>query len=1303
MLMAVSGLRAQEGVEVGKIHKTQADTIWGQAGKVVLLREYLGMANEFYLSANGKFIIGKDEDASFIYEIATGNSVFYDDRVVAEVKDFLNYVSSKSIVRNGVEINYNKNGLACETPIYASEDLNTIVMGTHINNGIEGQRLYTMVVFDGNGQLIDTMPHYESALTSGHGSLLWGLSPDGQIGAGKSSVNGAFSNNSPALWDRTVDKTVSLGDIMTGQLEGSMYGVSFDGTLLTGDRQDKAIYVMYDREKHAVTSIKEILPDPGFTMSVGSHIEPGIVAGFDQREPTDVYGRTAWLYFINEDRKVSFNDYFTNLYGLNMEPAYPIFSPGKFTRDLRTMVGTTYDAGAWLGYVVFLDPAQIYAMPRSAAIRQIRGTVNVEIKWQAALKGEYTVKEYVVYCDSVAVTHVPAGATENYSYEHIGVSSGTHYYQVQAVYTDGGVSDYTDKMLIQIIGDGECLPVREISATVTYNRTVRVAWGMPSSIISKGAASQKIEPGKKSVMKHEASAKKTDAKYIAEGGLDRVSSFNTNIESASAAILVGDYIYVSDFRGNTITAFNTLNGAKETAKNIEGMGDVYDMVSHNQTFYSVGYSAYISEIRLTDIKDPSSLTLSKRYEVANADNIRGLSHIAYIEGEDGGADMLMAGSYNSLFFYKTDGSGDLVENSAEIAQRFDISNVVISGSAYYKGRLYLANQADNAHTPKVEVFDFKTGEHLFSSNIAEAFPEITMEADYPNYDLSAAGLTVGTLEDGTVVLEFMTQPLVTYNYLATVEIESSPDIAGYNVYRDGDQLNTELLESRHYIEDITEPGTYKYSVEVVSSAGYKAKSDPSIDAEVQIYTIGSCDAPKIAAIWESNKMAVMEWAEPAEATGLVGFNIYRDHIQIAKEIMDVERFVDQEPGKGEHVYHVEAFYDNSCVAADSARINITFEGKAMPPAAVQFSFSEEEGKETNTHTTTWELPFFEEPMALGYGGTSVQSAGFDGTTTIYAVIGWKAADMGMFDDLYLVGMESVLGGEVKVWNAIVYVNDTLVYNQPINERQRPRQWVQTFLNQSFPMKQRDEIAVGYMVQLYAINDAILSFDAGPVAAAGKSDLFSADGKTFYAASASGANANLSINALVVRKRDLEQASKMSDPQAYIESKVMRFASSSVQLTEPQSIESVKTTSESYSLKGFNVYRDDQKVNDMLLTDFKFVETGMVPGPYTYEVSAVYADGQEEKSEPLDVNTLYTANRPGEAVCPVSFLPNPVQDMLYIKGEYASLSIIDMTGRVVLADVRNVQNLPMANFQSGIYFVKVTTENGQVYITKIVKK
>ncbi|MBD5388337.1 T9SS type A sorting domain-containing protein [bacterium] len=70
---------------------------------------------------------------------------------------------------------------------------------------------------------------------------------------------------------------------------------------------------------------------------------------------------------------------------------------------------------------------------------------------------------------------------------------------------------------------------------------------------------------------------------------------------------------------------------------------------------------------------------------------------------------------------------------------------------------------------------------------------------------------------------------------------------------------------------------------------------------------------------------------------------------------------------------------------------------------------------------------------------------------------------------------------------------------------------------------------------------------------------------------------------------------------------------------------------------------------------------------------------------------------------MSFLPNPVQDMLYIKGEYASLSIIDMTGRVVLADVRNVQNLPMANFQSGIYFVKVTTENGQVYITKIVKK
>ncbi|MCM1169043.1 MAG: T9SS type A sorting domain-containing protein [Bacteroides sp.] len=1308
LLMAVCGLQAQ--VQPGEQHPTVADTINGKAGKVVIFKEYAGLADYTYLSANGRFLYGgSDESAdepgtSFIYEIATGKSVFFNDRVVGQVIDFDNYVTSKSIVRDGNTIEYKTQGLKCSVPMCASGDLNVISMSTYIPQELNEvvHSLYTAVVFDGNGNLIDTMPHFEKELTTGHGSYLWGISADGRIGAGKSSVNGAFSNNSPAFWDRNIDKTFSLADVLSGKTDGTLNAANEDGTYLTGERNSVAIYVVYDKEAHTY-EIKEILPEPGNEMSDGVCVENKVVLGFDQKATTDVFARNPWVYFIEQNRKVYLNEYLENLYGLSMEPEYPMFSPGKISKDANIITGTTYDNGVWIPYAIFLNPTQIYAMPRSVSVRQPRNTVNAEIRWQAALKGNYTIKEYKVYCDGseTAIGTIPATNAENYTYAHIGVGAGRHEYQVQAIYTDGGVSELTEKIQIQIIGDGECLPVRDINASIQYNRTVRVAWGLPSSIVSNtDQASAKFEPGSKEVVKHAASvSKKADAKYIAQGDLDRISSFNTNIESASAAVLVGDYLYVSDYRNNAITVFNTLSGAKEAAVEIPGLGLVYDMFYHNGIIYCVGYTEHVSEIRLRDPQDPTTLSLSRRWTVLD-ENVR-LSHISYIKGENGQEDMLMLGGYDNIFFYKTDGSGDTVDGASALAERFDISELSISGSAYYKGRVYFANQSELGHTPRVEVFDFATGEHLFSSNLAESFPEIVEIADYPSYDLSMAGLTVGELENGTVVLECMTQPRVSYNYVATVEIESSPDISGYNVYRDGEKLNAELLQARHYTEDITEPGTYTYSVEVVSSKGYKAMSETSDNVEVEIYPIGRCDAPRILNVVESNEMAVISWEWPESSAGLVGFNIYRDGAEIANGL-DAERFVDQNPTKGKHNYSVEAFYDNSCRAADTMEIEITFEGKPMPPAAVHVDVISEEGKTTNTHTVAWELPFFEEPMAMGYCGTAGYSASFDGTTTIYAVVGWTADQMDMFDDLYLVGVEFVLSGEVVGWNSVVYVDDKMVYNQPITTRQRPCEWVQVYFSKNFPMKQEKEIAVGYMVQLKAMNEAILTFDAGPVAFSGKSDLISPDGLDYASAAQSGVNANLAINALVVRQRDMEQAAKSNDPQAYIESKAMRLSSVPARLGAVNPIESVKSTSEKYALKGFYVYRDDEKLNDEVLTSMSFVADGMAVGSYTYEVSALYADGKEEKSDPVYVDRS-AANQDNQTACPVAFYPNPVQDVLYIEGEYASLSLIDMTGRVVLSDIRNEQVLPMANFQSGIYFVKVTLANGQSYITKIVKK
>ncbi|MCH5244817.1 MAG: T9SS type A sorting domain-containing protein, partial [Lentimicrobiaceae bacterium] len=195
-------------------------------------------------------------------------------------------------------------------------------------------------------------------------------------------------------------------------------------------------------------------------------------------------------------------------------------------------------------------------------------------------------------------------------------------------------------------------------------------------------------------------------------------------------------------------------------------------------------------------------------------------------------------------------------------------------------------------------------------------------------------------------------------------------------------------------------------------------------------------------------------------------------------------------------------------------------------------------------------------------------------------------------------------------------------------------------------------------------------------------------------------ANLLINALVVRKRDLEDAAKSADPKAYIQKKA--FVAGAAPMGEVKPIASApKTTSESYTLQGFNIYRDEVKLNEELLKTFSFEDHGLeFGGEYMYQVSAVYAD-QEVMSEEVWLSNV--ANGAAEAVCPIAVQPNPVQDVLHIDGEYTTLSLIDMTGRVVLSDVRNAKNISMTNFKTGLYFVRIVLTNGEEYITKIVKQ
>jgi len=73
-----------------------------------------------------------------------------------------------------------------------------------------------------------------------------------------------------------------------------------------------------------------------------------------------------------------------------------------------------------------------------------------------------------------------------------------------------------------------------------------------------------------------------------------------------------------------------------------------------------------------------------------------------------------------------------------------------------------------------------------------------------------------------------------------------------------------------------------------------------------------------------------------------------------------------------------------------------------------------------------------------------------------------------------------------------------------------------------------------------------------------------------------------------------------------------------------------------------------------------------------------------------------------ALTSVSISPNPVRDVLNIKGDTGEVTIVDINGRLVYTAVHNqFSSINFSNINSGIYFVKVENEKGS-FTEKIIK-
>jgi hypothetical protein len=1271
-LMAAGTIKAGPATENGQIEIMQ-----GQRGKYIFFRG-VGGAQKTSSSPDMRYIGGGNNsgERGFIYDIVA-DSLFITPNSAEYIQSPNLYAGGGKIVKNGQIVNLD--------PVYQGEsdswkDLSIwaatpnvdkiFVMGYKSLWDAPAGKTRTanyMFVYDSDGHVIDTIEpvwamaeHGDEFINAGYGERVNACNSDGTILVGHSDYPEGNVNFTAAFWDVTNDTSYGLYEDPTN-CWGTLQSVNNDGSLIAGAVGSDIWLIRYDRQAKSYT--RERIPySPGMGYSLSAGIsETGLVLYVQSTSVADPASRETYLYNIQDGDLVKLEDYCRELYGIEIN--YPTATGSSISDDGRLITGWTYKDAIYYPYAVILDSVQLYARPRNVTAKQLRGTANVGINWQLPIKSMHTLTGFNVYRDGQKINSSLISASTKF-YEDLAVSAGVHGYSVQALYGDS-VSGRSDSVSVLVIEISGCLPVQEIESNVIYNRTVQVNWGLPSSLMHRAAPKQKS---------------------YRNNSLDVFDVQDMHSYASWSAIVVGDKLIMGEYDRSGLKIYDAETYEHLETVEIEGVDKVYNMTTNGDNLlYIANNTKTITVVNL------NSMTRSN--VISNRET--NVLHVAYSSDLDGGKGGLYYGNAESLVSCNRGG----FKRDTIFMNNFDFS---ISGAAYYDSTLYMFSQTGKKQAQLLE-FDIKT-EAVTATRELNDNPRI---ASIDEDGFLPVGLSLCVLSDSTIALGGMLGCSSKTNHFVLLELQASPSIAGYNLYRDSVQLNTELIKGHNYEEDIFSPGTYIYTVEAVNVNGCKAILQ-DVRTVVTISPIGTCDKPRNVTVNEGIHSAILNWTAPENTNEFVGFNIYRNGDKIADRILDI-KYLDFNVDTGQHTYIVEAFYRNSCAAADTVKITIKNEGEMLPPSNIAASY-----KEANLNTKDvskkydvslkWELPYFETPVALGFSNIPNYGLSLRGTTSMWAAIGWDSEQLDGYEDLYVVGIEYFIGERIVNIEGFVFLNDKLAYMKQA-EQVKESDWNAILFDEMFSMDQPIEVAVGYKVTYENEAQSVAVVDWGPKK--GYSDLISGDGVTWTNLQTHGGlDNNWCINALVVRKRDISKV-KQKNGTIDINNPLVKRMDNTWRpaiTRSPLSAGASKTTSPSIRLDGFNIYRNNVKQNSSLQTAMSYTDSSVAGGSYTYSVSAVYNEGAEEaSSEPIIINLTGSGtgieNQAEEIF--INTYPNPADQVFYVNGDYKSLQILNAEGRVVKRLSRPVKSVNIEGLPSGAYLLRFVMPNSTVITKKLI--
>jgi hypothetical protein len=144
-----------------------------------------------------------------------------------------------------------------------------------------------------------------------------------------------------------------------------------------------------------------------------------------------------------------------------------------------------------------------------------------------------------------------------------------------------------------------------------------------------------------------------------------------------------------------------------------------------------------------------------------------------------------------------------------------------------------------------------------------------------------------------------------------------------------------------------------------------------------------------------------------------------------------------------------------------------------------------------------------------------------------------------------------------------------------------------------------------------------------------------------------------------------------------------------------------------TLLGYNIYRDEIKINAELVEELEYRDKDLADGTYVYQIFAKYEHCESELTDDVSITIITEAINEFHADS-FNIYPNPATNELQVtsdKLQVTSVEVFDVMGRNLLSSPvtrhSSLVTIDVSHFPAGIYFVKIYTEEKQIVTKKLV--